>query len=228
LTEEFLPGVEIEPEGDAQRAVIWLHGLGADGHDFEPIVPHLGLDPALRVRFVFPHAPRIPVTINMGLIMPAWYDLTELDLERGHDERGIRRSAEQVRALVERENARGVPTSRIVLAGFSQGGAIALHLGLRYPERFAGLMALSTYLVLDHTVQAERHEANLGNTIFQAHGEYDPMVPVARGRKAHERLVELGYDAEFRTYRMEHQVHPDEITAIGEWLAARLGATVDG
>jgi phospholipase/carboxylesterase len=224
LAEELLSCVEIEPAVPAERSVLWLHGLGADGHDFEPIVPHLGIDPGLAVRFVFPHAPRIPVTINMGLIMPAWYDLTPDGSGWRHDERGIRRSAEQVRALIARENARGVPTGRIVLAGFSQGGAIALHLGLRYEERFAGLLALSTYLVLPETVEAERSEANRGISIFQGHGEWDPMVPVDRGREAHERLVELGYDAEFRAYRMQHEVNPDEIAHVGEWLGKRLAA----
>ena len=222
MNEEHLSCVEVEPDGEAKRSVIWLHGLGADGHDFEPIVPHLRLDPALAVRFVFPHAPRIPVSINMGLIMPAWYDIRGIDLRAEQDTRGALRSAGQVRALIRRENERGVPAERIVLAGFSQGGAIAMHVALRYPETLAGLMALSTYLVCEDTLEAERSEANRDISIFQAHGELDPMVPCERGVAAHERLVELGYGATFKTYPMEHQVVAEEIEDVGAWLGQRL------
>jgi len=221
-SDDLLPCVEIEPAAEARHSVVWLHGLGADGHDFEPIVPYLGVDDALAVRFVFPHAPRIPVTINLGLIMPAWYDITEMDLRRRHDEAGVRRSAERVRALIHREHARGVPSERIVLAGFSQGGAIALHVGLRFEERLAGILALSTYLVCQQGLEAERSEANLDVPIFQAHGELDPMVPLSRGREAHERLLELGYHAEWKTYPMQHEVHPLEIRDVGAWLNARF------
>ena len=222
MSDPLLPCVEIEPAAEARHSVIWLHGLGADGHDFEPIVPYLGVDDSRAVRFVFPHAPRIPVTINMGLIMPAWYDITEMDLRRRHDEAGVHRSAEQVRALIHREHRRGVPSERIVLAGFSQGGAVALHVGLRFEERLAGLLALSTYLVCQDSLEAERSEANRDVKIFQAHGELDPMVPVARGREAHDRLVELGYAASFKTYPMQHEVHPLEIRDVGVWLNERF------
>jgi phospholipase/carboxylesterase len=211
--------VELEPRGGPARAsVVWLHGLGADGHDFEPIVPYLGLAEELRVRFVFPHAPRIPVTVNMGMIMPAWYDITEMDLERRHDETGIRRSAMQVEALLDREVERGVQSRRIVLAGFSQGGAIALHVGLRHPQRLAGLMALSSYLVLEERLTAERHSANADTPIFQAHGQYDPVVPFARGERCRDRLRELGHPVRWHSYAMQHQVDPEEIAQIGEWL----------
>ncbi|ANM29542.1 carboxylesterase [Acidobacteria bacterium Mor1] len=217
MSDELLNCVEIEPARPAERTVLWLHGLGADGHDFEPIVPHLGMPEDLAVRFVFPHAPRIPVTINMGLIMPAWYDIREMDLRREHDMDGVRRSADQVRALIERERDRGVPPERIVLAGFSQGGAIALYLGLRFPERLAGIMALSTYLVGENLAE-EAAEANRSTPVFQAHGTHDPMVQVSRGEAARDALVAEGYSVDYRAYPMEHQVHPDEIHDIGEWL----------
>jgi phospholipase/carboxylesterase len=223
MSDELLSCVEIESGGDhAERSVIWLHGLGADGHDFEPVVPYLGVDPDKNVRFVFPHAPRIPVTINLGLIMPAWYDIRAADLRHEVDERGIRRSQAQLEALVARENARGVPSSRIIVAGFSQGGAVALHTGLRYPERLAGVMALSTYLVCEDSLEQERSQANRDVPVFQAHGTEDPMVPIERGEAARDRLRELGYEVEWSAYPMAHQVHPDEIRAIGDWLARCL------
>ena len=223
MNDPLLRCVEVEPStGPADRAVIWLHGLGADGHDFEPLVPYLGLGRDHRVRFVFPHAPRIPVTINMGMVMPAWYDIVQMDLRRAHDEAGVRESQARVEALVRREHERGVPSSRIVLAGFSQGGAVALHTGLRHAERLAGVLALSTYLVCEDSLEAERSEANLDVPLFQAHGTSDPMVPVERGAAARDRLVELGYAVRWKTYPMEHQVHPDEIRDIGTWLVERL------
>ncbi len=163
--------------------MIWLHGLGADGHDFEPIVPHLGIPAEAGVRFVFPHAPAIPVTLNMGMVMPAWYDITELDLKKRHDEAGIRLAASRVEALIARERESGIPSEKIVLAGFSQGGAIAIHTALRHAEPLAGLLALSSYLVLPEALEAERSEANLRLPIFQGHGTLDPMVPVERGRR---------------------------------------------
>jgi len=222
MSEELLRTVEIEPDTPARFSVVWLHGLGADGHDFEPIVPYLGLPRGLGVRFVFPHAPARPVTINMGLIMPAWYDIRGGDLRRDQDRDGIHRSAAQVSALLARENERGVPSGRIVLAGFSQGGAIALHVGLRHPDRLAGIMALSTYLVCEEDLEAGRAEANAGNAIFAAHGRFDPMVPPARGEAARDRLRELGYAVTWRDYPMGHEVCPEEIAEIGGWLAARL------
>lgn len=223
MSDELLPCVEIEPSsGAADGAVIWLHGLGADGHDFEPLVPHLGLGEDHRVRFVFPHAPRIPVTINMGMVMPAWYDIVQMDLRRAHDESGVRASQARVETLVRRERERGVPAARIVLAGFSQGGAVAVHTALRHEERLAGVLALSTYLVCEDSLEAERSEVNRDVRVFQAHGTFDPMVPVERGVAARDRLLELGYDVTWHTYPMEHQVHPEEIRDIGEWLAEQF------
>ena len=223
MSEPLLPCVEIEPSGaEASRCVIWLHGLGADGHDFEPVVPHLGLDPALGVRFVFPHAPAMPVTLNGGMMMPSWYDIEEVDLRRSHDESGVRRSAAQVRALIERERARGVPAERVVLAGFSQGGAVALFEGLRHPRRLAGIMALSTYLVCEEALLSERSEANADVPVFQAHGSHDPMVGFDRGRDARDRLRELGHPVEWHDYPMQHQVCAEELEDIGAWLGRVL------
>lgn len=223
MAHEPLSCVELEPrDGPAERAILWLHGLGADGNDFVPIVPELGLDPALRVRFVFPHAPAIPVTINMGMVMRAWYDITDLDLGRRHDADGVRRSASAVAQLIAREEARGIPAERIVLAGFSQGGAIALHEGLRHPKRLAGIVALSTYLVLEATLGEEASPANAALPIFQAHGTHDPMVPVAAGERARDRLVASGHDVEWHAYPMEHQVCGPEISDLGAWLGERF------
>jgi phospholipase/carboxylesterase len=222
LSRELLPAVEVEPERAARAAVIWLHGLGADGHDFEPVVPHLGLPEAAGVRFVFPHAPAIPVTINGGFVMPAWYDIVELESRRGHDMAGIARSAESVRALIRRENERGVPSERIVLAGFSQGGAIAAYVALRHPEPLAGLMLLSCYLVGGDTLAAEHSAANAELPIFQAHGTHDPMVRYERGVELRDRLVALGHEVEWHEYPMQHQVCLEELAAIGAYLRARL------
>ncbi|MBP7149643.1 MAG: alpha/beta fold hydrolase, partial [Acidobacteria bacterium] len=161
---------------DATAVVVWLHGLGADGWDFYPVVPELGLPAAAKVRFVFPHAEPRPVTLNNGFVMRAWYDIRALDLaDRSHDERGIRESAEQIAALIAAEEARGVPPGRIVLAGFSQGAAMALHVGLRHPRRLRGIVALSSYLLLAPTVAAETSPANAGQEIFQAHGTADDV-----------------------------------------------------
>ena len=221
-TRDLLPAVELEPPRPATHSVIWLHGLGADGHDFPPIVPELRLDPALSIRWVFPHAPSIPVTLNGGMIMPAWYDILALDLRRGHDEAGIRRSAARVARRIELENERGVPSERIVLAGFSQGGALAAHVALRHPERLAGLVCLSCYLVLPETLEAERSAANRGLSVFQAHGSLDPMVTLDRGQAARDRLVALGHEVEWNEYPMGHQVCLEEIQALGAWLTARF------
>ncbi|MBK8975624.1 MAG: carboxylesterase [Planctomycetes bacterium] len=220
---ELLSCVEIDPPGPHRASVVWLHGLGADGHDFEPIVPELGLPRDHGIRFVFPHAPSIAVTLNMGMVMPAWYDIQEIDLRRRHDEDGIRESAARIRALLEREKELGVPSERIVLAGFSQGGAIALFEGLRHPERLAGILALSTYLVLETGLDAERSLANHGVPVLQMHGTHDPVVVLERGEHCRDVLLERGYPVEWHTYPMPHSVHPRQIVDIGVWLRARLG-----
>ena len=217
----LLDCVELGPD-DAEYSVIWLHGLGANGHDFEPIVPELGLPPAIKIRFVFPHAPQRPVTINSGVVMPAWYDIRSMDFFAAQDEAGIRQSEQQLVELIEREVQRGVPTEKIVLAGFSQGGAIVLHTGLRYPRPLAGIMALSTYLPLDETVASERQAANQTVPIFMAHGRHDPVVPLKLAEMSRDYLQELSYAVEWHSYFMEHSVHPQEIAAISQWIQAVL------
>jgi phospholipase/carboxylesterase len=219
---ELLSCVEIEPRGAVRSAIIWLHGLGADGHDFEPIVPYLGLPEEAGVRFVFPHAPMRAVTINMGLIMRAWYDIHEADLGSDRDEKGMRESADQVLALVRRENDRGIGSGRIVLAGFSQGGAVALHVGLRHAEPLAGIAALSCYLAEGEAIEKEASAAGRRQRIFQAHGTDDPIVPFEYGAAARDRLAALGCEVEWRTYRMGHQVADEEIADLGAWLGGVL------
>ena len=216
----LLDAIEIEPRGGAEAAVIWLHGLGADGHDFEPIVPELGLPASPRIRFVFPHAPVQPVTINGGFEMRAWYDIYN---DRRHDEAGIRASQARVEALIARERARGVPGRRLALAGFSQGGAIALQTGLRHPERLAGILALSTYLPLPETVAAEGHPANLDVPILMMHGTQDPLILLERASFSRRTLEELGYQVEWRQYPMQHAVCAEQIGEIGAWLGRVLG-----
>lgn len=218
----LLETVEIEPaDGPATGAVIWMHGLGADGHDFPPIVPLLGLE-ELPVRFVFPHAPVRPVTLNGGMPMRAWYDILGMELGSRQDEAGILDSDQRIRALIEREGRRGVTPERIVLAGFSQGGAIALHLGLRFEQRLAGIVALSTYMVRGAALGKERAATNQGTPIFQAHGSLDPMVTFQRGQECRKQLEQLGYGVEWRAYPMAHQVCQEEIDDLGAFLRARF------
>ena len=219
---ELLPRVEIDPPGPPRAAVIWLHGLGADGHDFEPLVPHLGLDD-LSIRFVFPHAPRRAVTINMGMVMPAWYDIHSLSTPRGYDAAGIHESAAALSALIAAERQRGIPSERILLAGFSQGGVISLYTGLRHPEPLAGILALSTYLAEDDELPEAASEANRRIPIFLAHGLQDPMVPIVLSQQSRQRLEELGYPVQWHEYPMGHQVVPEEIRDLSAWLRDRLG-----
>ena len=220
---ELLPCVEMEPEGEAVAAVVWLHGLGANGHDFVDAVPYLGLPADAGVRFVFPHAPSIAVTLNGGMVMPAWYDIRDMDLRRRHDEDGVRASALQVEALLAREQERGVPAEKIILAGFSQGGAIAFHVGLRYPKTLAGIVALSTYLVCEESLADEVSAENRSTPIFQGHGTMDPMVVPDRGEAARSTLEGMGYDVRWHDYPMAHQVCLEELQAIGAFLRERLG-----
>jgi phospholipase/carboxylesterase len=224
MSEALLPCVEIDPRaGKPEWAVVCLHGLGADGHDLAGLVPELGLDRIAPIRWVFPHAPRIPVTLNGGMRMPAWYDVRELSLSgRGHDIEGVRRSAAQLRGLIARETGRGLASERIFLAGFSQGGALALYTGLRHADRLAGIVALSTYLIFDQSLESERSAANEGLPIFQAHGTADPMVPFEAGRMTQERLVKLGYDLTWKTYRMAHSIALEEIQDLAAWFEAQV------
>lgn len=215
-----LDSIEIETGDAPEASVIWLHGLGADGNDFAPIVPQLGLP--CDVRFIFPHAPIRAVTINNGVRMRAWYDILSLERTDIEDEAGIRDSASAAAALIDAERDRGVAADRIFIAGFSQGGAIALHQGLRHPERLAGILALSTYLPLGWTLDEEKHSANEGISIFMAHGALDNVLPERLGQASCEALVQRGYDVEWQSYPMPHSVCPEEIADISRWLVARL------
>jgi phospholipase/carboxylesterase len=213
--------VEIESAPAPDAAVIWLHGLGADGHDFKPVVPELRLPARLRVRFVFPHAPVRPVTINMGMPMRAWYDILQMGGGQ-EDEAGIRASQALVQALIEQEKGRGIDPRRIVLAGFSQGGAIVLQTGLRHAERLAGILALSTYLPLAGRLAAERSAANRGLPVFMAHGTHDPMIGIQRARESRAALETLGYPVQWKEYAMAHSVCGEEIADIAAWLLRLL------
>jgi len=205
-------------------AVIWMHGLGADGHDFEAIVPELDLDGVPPLRFVFPHAPLRPVTINGGAVMRAWYDILGVGGVRREDEQGVRASQQDIEALIEREKKRGLAAGQIVLAGFSQGGAMALQTGLRHPERLAGLLILSAALPLADTLAAEACPANRDVPIFMAHGTHDPMIPISRARDSYARLLALGYRVEWHEYPMPHSVSAEEIAELSSWLRRVFGA----
>jgi phospholipase/carboxylesterase len=202
--------------------VLWLHGLGADGHDFAPLVPQLVRPDWPALRFVFPHAPVRAVTVNAGMRMRAWYDISGFDLARREDEAGVRQSIAQVEALIAREGERGIPPARIVLAGFSQGGAIALAAGLRRAQPLAGLVALSTYLPLPALSIAESTIAARTTPVFMAHGSFDPVVPETLGRSSRDALLALGVNVEWHSYPMAHQVCPPEVQALTAWLGARF------
>ena len=212
------PPVVVEPSKAATAAVVWLHGLGADGHDFEPVAAELARGGLDDVRFVFPHAPVRPVTINGGMAMRAWYDIAGPELDRRADEEGVRQSAGIARALVDEQIARGIDGKRIVLAGFSQGGAIALFGGLRFPFRLAGILALSTYLPAARSLAAEAHPANRDVPIFLAHGSQDPVIALALSERSRAAMAELGYIVEVHTYPMPHSVCAEEVRDIANWL----------
>jgi len=216
--------VEVEPTGNADGAVIWLHGLGADGHDFEPIVPELGLDDVANLRFIFPHAPVRPVTINGGVEMRAWFDVLALDRDGPLDDIGIQQSTEILLELIQREHERGIANERIVVAGFSQGGAIAMLAGIGHTQSLAGLMALSSYLPLHENMEEFVHQSR-DLPIFMAHGTFDPVLPLAMGARARDRLMTAGFDVDWREYPMAHAVCPDEITDIRRWLMSVFGDT---
>lgn len=214
--------IEIETRPSPSHSVIWLHGLGADGNDFVPIVDELSL-PKLGIRFIFPHAPMMPVTINGGFVMRAWYDILDASLDaRTEDEQGVRASQTMIAGLVKKEVARGIPASRIVLAGFSQGGAMALHTGLRYPDRLAGLMALSAYLPLTTAFGRERHKANQQTPIFMGHGTMDNVVPMYLAASSRALLEQAGHQIDWHEYPIMHSVCEEELVDIGAWLARVL------
>jgi phospholipase/carboxylesterase len=219
----LLPRVELESAPKPTAAVIWLHGLGADGHDFAGLVPELDLSNCPPIRFVFPHAASMPVTVNGGYVMPAWYDILGPNLVSQQDAAGIQASERAIVALIAHEVARGIPAERIVLAGFSQGCAMALHTGLRLPQRLAGIMALSGYLPLADRLAAERHVANAQTPVFMAHGTQDPVVVLARGEASRDALAALGQPVQWHSYPMPHSLHPREIADISAFLAQVLG-----
>lgn len=218
--------IEAEPPGPAAASVILLHGLGADAGDLYPLPPTLGLPPGLHVRYVFPGAPRMPVTLNMGMTMPAWYDIRHIGAG-GQDEVGIRRAAGWIDELIGREASRGVPAGRVVLGGFSQGGAMSLFTGLRYREALAGIICMSAYLPLAETLDAEASAANRGVPIFAAHGTADPLVGIELGRASRDRLLEGGYAVDWREYPMEHQICSEELRDIGRWLSGVLSPAAE-
>jgi len=222
MTDEPLDFIQRDTGPEPETAVIWLHGLGADGHDFEPIVPELGLSKA--VRFIFPHAPTRPVTINAGMVMRAWYDITAMDLSTAVDAEGINQSSEQLRALIHATVDGGIGAERILLAGFSQGGVIALHTALQYPDRLAGVIALSTYVALPDAIRHSSSDANRNLPIFMAHGRYDPVIPCTLGERSRDFLVGEGYPVQWHEYPMEHSVYPDEIRDLAHWLNGLLAA----
>jgi phospholipase/carboxylesterase len=222
---EYLETIEIETAPNPTATVIWMHGLGADGNDFAPMVPELRLGSAPAIRFVFPHAPMIPVTINNGYVMRAWYDISYGDLEgksRQADEKGVRASQAEIEKLIAREVARGIRANKIVIAGFSQGGAIALHTGLRHAAPLAGIMALSTYLPAPHTLPAEAAAANRDIALFYAHGSDDQVIPMSMAETSRQTLNAAGYVVDWHAYPMQHSVCLEEISDISAWLQTVL------
>jgi len=222
---DLLETIDIETRPHPAAAVIWMHGLGADGNDFAPIVPELALGSLPAVRFIFPHAPMQPVTLNNGQVMRAWYDVSFGDLEgrsRQADEKGVRTSQAAIGKLIARENKRGIASRQIVVAGFSQGGAIALETGLRYPERLAGIMALSTYLPLAAKLEAEASAQNRDVPIFFAHGSHDPVIALPMAVASRDKLRELGYNVDWHEYPMQHSVCMEEVADISAWLRSTL------
>jgi phospholipase/carboxylesterase len=217
--------VEVCTGQDPAASVIWLHGLGADGHDFEPAVPHMLWENAPAIRFIFPHAEVRPVTVNGGMRMRAWYDILDFNIERDHDAAGIENSVQQVNELIRREQRRGVSADKIVVAGFSQGGAIAIQVALRYPQRLAGLIALSTYLLNADKIGSQLSSVNRDLELFIGHGSKDPVVPFQWGEAAAKKCRELGCQVEWHQYPMEHSICVEELQHLSQWLSKRLGSS---
>jgi phospholipase/carboxylesterase len=215
---DLLEHIQIETNDNPEIAIIWMHGLGADGNDFVPMVRELDLAGLPGIRFIFPHANTMPVTINNGYVMRSWYDITGLELGRREDENGLRASQQDIEAFIEREKARGIPASRIILAGFSQGCAMTIQTGLRHPERLAGLLCLSGYVPLSAKLATERTDASQSTPIFMAHGRYDNVVPFNRAEASRDLLVSLGYQVEWHEYAMQHTLCLEEVQHISAWL----------
>ena len=215
--------IVVEPNAPAQAAVIWLHGLGADGNDFVPLVPELELPEQLPIRFIFPHAPVRPVTLNAGMPMRAWFDILQLGSFEKQDEAGIESSQQRIFSLFDEQRAAGIPSHRLLLAGFSQGGAMALHAGLRYPQALAGILGLSTFLPVHTKLASEAHAANAATPILLCHGDYDPVLPRMLGEWSRDMLRQQGYAVDWNNYPMAHQVCAPEIRRIAEFLQICLG-----
>ncbi|MFT6779751.1 MAG: phospholipase/carboxylesterase [Paraglaciecola sp.] len=222
MSDDALPFVEVNPENKIKATVIWLHGLGDSGNGFSPIVPDLKLPDELGIRFVFPHAPTRPVTINNGMSMRAWYDITSLDFNNRADSQGVKESSNLVAALIEQEIARGIPANKIVLAGFSQGGVIALNLGIRFEKSLAGIMSMSSYMSEPEKLTVEAHSANKNTPIFVAHGTHDEVVPIFMGNTAFKVLESNGYQATWHEYPMQHNVCIQQLNDISSWLQHQL------
>ncbi len=222
MSGNLLPYVEVNPDSTPDACVIWLHGLGDSGNGFAPIVPELKLPADLAVRFIFPHAPERPVTINAGMRMRAWYDIKSLDFNNRADVDGVTDSAARVEALIEAEHKKGIPYDRIILAGFSQGGVIALHLAARYANKLAGVLALSTYMCEPEKLAAQAVDVNKQTPIMMAHGEQDEVVPMFLGHTAYKTLTENGFNATWTTYTMQHNVCLNELNDISAWLKSVL------
>lgn len=220
---ELLPAIEMEsPQGtEVNASIIWLHGLGADGSDFAPIVPQLALPDNVGLRFIFPNAPSIPVSINNGFVMPAWYDIKEMDIDRHVDEAQLRQSAAAVHAFIDREIERGIDSHRIIVAGFSQGGAVSFEAGLTYPKPLAGIMALSTYFATEASIEVNSIQSAI--ELLICHGTMDPVVPEVLGQKSVATLKNLGFSPEYKTYPMEHSLCPQQIADIADWIGQTLG-----
>ena len=216
----MLPNLTIEPKQPADSCIIWLHGLGADGHDFAPVVPELNLPASLATRFIFPHAPEIPVTINGGMVMPAWYDIIEMQLERKIDIEQLNLSADEIVKIINQQIDLGIPSERIIVAGFSQGGAVAYQVALSFPETLGGLLALSTYFATEKTIR--KHPANQDIPILIMHGSHDDIVPESLGIKAKNHLTELNYKVDYLSYPMPHSVCLEQIKQIGKWFESCL------
>lgn len=212
----YLPCVEVEPQNSADAAVIWLHGLGADGHDFEPIVPELRLPDHAAIRFVFPHAPSIPVTINNGMVMPAWYDIMDMNMDKKVDEKRLLTSSQAISALIDREITRGIDSKRIIIAGFSQGGAVGYQTALTYTKPLAGLLAMSAYIANSKSIVSSKENISLPIQIY--HGTMDPVVPEALGKIAYETLKMQGFNVNYQTYPMQHSVCAEEVHDISGWI----------
>ena len=213
---DHLPCVEVEPQNPADAVVIWLHGLGANGHDFESIVSELGLPNNAAIRFIFPHAPSISITINSGMVMPAWYDILDASIQKNVDKKQLLASSEKISALIDREMERGIDSSRIVVAGFSQGGAVAYQTALTYPKSLAGLMAMSTYFATSDSIVPS--QANMALHVQIYHGTMDPVIPETLGQIAYQKLCDNGYNVNYQTYPMQHSVCVDEVRDISKWL----------